>query len=112
MVTLWYSLCEILVAALHCCLCEAPDLRHGRRQAFGMCAQVASEFHDALVTLHPTSPQAPACWCCAKVLRACRHAVPCFLQAIPEDIPLDVVFEDDHLIVINKVRLPVLASRV
>jgi len=25
-------------------------------------------------------------------------------QAIPQDIPLDVVFEDDHLIVVNKVR--------
>lgn len=25
------------------------------------------------------------------------------LQAIPEDIPLDVVYEDDHLIVVNKV---------
>jgi 23S rRNA-/tRNA-specific pseudouridylate synthase len=26
------------------------------------------------------------------------------LQAIPEDIPLDVVFEDAHVIVVNKVR--------
>lgn len=26
------------------------------------------------------------------------------LQAIPEDIPLDVVYEDAHLIVVNKVR--------
>jgi 23S rRNA-/tRNA-specific pseudouridylate synthase len=31
--------------------------------------------------------------------------VPVFLlQAIPEDIPLNIVYEDDHLIVVNKVK--------
>ncbi len=27
------------------------------------------------------------------------------LQAVPEDIPLDIVYEDEHLMVINKVRI-------
>jgi hypothetical protein len=35
---------------------------------------------------------AAVCCCC------------CCWQAIPEAIPLDVVFEDEHLIVVNKVR--------
>lgn len=26
------------------------------------------------------------------------------LQAVPEDIPLNIVYEDDHLIVVNKVK--------
>lgn len=26
------------------------------------------------------------------------------LQAVPENLPLDIVYEDEHLIVVNKVR--------
>jgi 23S rRNA-/tRNA-specific pseudouridylate synthase len=53
--------------------------------------------------LDPASPQALDAVVVLRVV--CLYASPCCLQAIPEAIPLDVVFEDDHLIVINKVSL-------
>jgi 23S rRNA-/tRNA-specific pseudouridylate synthase len=36
----------------------------------------------------------------------CSVLPPPPLEAAPEELPLDIVYEDEHLLVINKVRMP------
>ena len=33
----------------------------------------------------------------------CRLPPPAAMHAVPEDLPLNVVYEDEHLLVVNKV---------
>ncbi len=43
-------------------------------------------------------------------LVGCSVLPPPPLEASPEELPLDIVYEDEHLLVINKVRLLHIAS--
>jgi 23S rRNA-/tRNA-specific pseudouridylate synthase len=107
--------CTVCCAVALCC---CPVLL---RCAVALCC-AWQQRHVAVPQLHSTSPTGaalchshhpaqchPACWHVynpANVFLVRCSALLCRCwQAIPEAIPLDVVYEDEHLIVVNKVRL-------
>lgn len=74
------------------------DVNSGR---FCRCFPQLKTFPRAL---SPARPQAPASGLarCDRYMTDTGCAVGSLQDAIPEDIPLDIVYEDDHLLVVNK----------
>eukprot|EP00850_Spirogloea_muscicola_P016075 SM000128S26208 [mRNA] locus=s128:141188:144067:+ [translate_table: standard] len=65
-------------------------------------ARVQAAIRQGLVSVDGT-PQLKASYTVRPGERvACRLAAPPPLLALPEDLPLDIVFEDAHLLVVNK----------
>ncbi|MEO0590602.1 MAG: RluA family pseudouridine synthase [Pseudomonadota bacterium] len=80
-------------ARLDKALAEATDLSRARVQA--LIAQEAVEVDGAVVTGPSTKVSAGAQF-------SVTVPAPIETQARPQDIPLDIAFEDEHLVVVNK----------